>query len=161
MTLLCLCYLFFNGTCFMCRKEYFKMSKEADLSGILAFLNMPPTTQKSLNRSKKTQLLKAPESIDYDEVYDRLVLLFSNPANIATRSLRCLQYSTRGALAKEKVFKVSNTLFYYKDGLAIIIFGEKVVVKGRFRFEDELHEKLTDLHNTIADKLETYTKGVE
>ena len=145
----------------MCRKEYFKMSKEADLSGILAFLNMPPTTQKSLNRSKKTQLLKAPESIDYDEVYDRLVLLFSNPANIATRSLRCLQYSTRGALAKEKVFKVSNTLFYYKDGLAIIIFGEKVVVKGRFRFEDELHEKLTDLHNTIADKLETYTKGVE
>lgn len=137
------------------------MSKEADLSGILAFLSIPPTTQKSLNRSKKSQLLKAPESIDYDEVYDRLVLLFSNPANIATHSLRCLQYSTKGALAKEKVFKVGNTLFYYKDGLAIIIFGEKVIVKGRFRFEDELHEKLTDLHNTIADKLETYTKGVE
>ena len=139
------------------------MSKEPDLSGILAFLNMLPTTQKSLNRSKKTQLLmlKAPESIDYDEVYDRLVLLFSNPANITIRSLRCLQYGTRGALAKEKMFKVGNTLFYYKDGPAIIIFGEKVVVKGRFRFEDELHEKLTDLHNTIADKLETYTKGVE
>lgn len=137
------------------------MSKEADLNGILAFLSMPPTTQKSLNRSKKSQLLKAPDSINYDEVYDRLVLLFSNPANITTRSLRCLQYSTIGALAKEKVFKVGNTLFYYKDGLAIIIFGEKVVVKGRFRFEDELHEKLTDLHNTIADKLETYTKGVE
>ena len=137
------------------------MSKEADLSGILAFLNMLPTTQKSLNRSKKTQLLKAPESIDYDEVYDRLVLLFSNPANIAIRSLRCLQYSTSGALAKEKVFKVGNTLFYYKDGLAIIIFGEKVVVKGRFRFEDELHEKLTDLHNTVTARLAAYTKGVE
>lgn len=137
------------------------MSKEADLNGILAFLSMPPTTQKSLNRSKKSQLLKAPDSINYDEVYDRLVLLFSNPANIALRSLRCLQYSTSGALAKEKMFKVGNTLFYYKDGLAIIIFSEKVVVKGRFRFEDELHEKLTDLHNTIADKLETYTKGVE
>lgn len=137
------------------------MSKEADLNGILAFLSIPPTTQKSLNRSKKSQLLKAPDSINYDEVYDRLVLLFSNPANIALRSLRCLQYSTSGALAKEKMFKVGNTLFYYKDGLAIIIFGEKVVVKGRFRFEDELHEKLTDLHNTIADKLETYTKGVE
>ena len=145
----------------MCRKEYFKMSKEADLSGILAFLSMPPTTQKSLNRNKKSQLLKAPDSINYDEVYDRLVLLFSNPANIALRSLRCLQYSTSGALAKEKMFKVGNTLFYYKDGLAIIIFGEKVIVKGRFRFEDELHDKLTDLHNTIADKLETYTKGVE
>lgn len=137
------------------------MSKEADLSGILAFLNMPPTTQKSLNRSKKSQLLKAPDSINYDEVYDRLVLLFSNPANITTRSLRCLQYSTSGALVKEKMFKVGNTLFYYKDGLAIIIFGEKVVAKGRFRFEDELHDKLTDLHNTIADKLETYTNGVE
>ena len=137
------------------------MSKEADLSGILAFLSMPPTTQKSLNRNKKSQLLKAPDSINYDEVYDRLVLLFSNPANIALRSLRCLQYSTSGALAKEKMFKVGNTLFYYKDGLAIIIFGEKVIVKGRFRFEDELHDKLTDLHNTIADKLETYTKGVE
>ena len=145
----------------MCRKEYFKMSKEADLSGILAFLSMPPTTQKSLNRSKKSQLLKAPDSINYDEVYDRLVLLFSNPANITIRSLRCLQYGARGALAKEKMFKVGNTLFYYKDGLAIIIFGENVIVKGRFRFEDELREKLTDLHNTIADKLETYTKGVE
>lgn len=137
------------------------MSKEADLSGILAFLNMPPTTQKSLNRSKKTQLLKAPESIDYDEVYDRLVLLFSNPANITTRSLRCLQYSTRGALTKEKVFKVGNTLFYYKDDLAIIIFGEKVVAKGRMWFEGELHEKLTDLHNTVAARLAAYTKGVE
>lgn len=137
------------------------MSKEADLSGILAFLSMPPTTQKSLNRSKKSQLLKAPDSINYDEVYDRLVLLFSNPANITIRSLRCLQYGARGALAKEKMFKVGNTLFYYKDGLAIIIFGENVIVKGRFRFEDELREKLTDLHNTIADKLETYTKGVE
>lgn len=145
----------------MCRKEYFKMSKEADLSGILAFLSMPPTTQKSLNRSKKSQLLKAPESIDYDEVYDRLVLLFSNPANIALRSLRCLQYSTSGALAKEKVFKVGNTLFYYKDGLAIIIFGEKVVAKGRMQFEGELHEKLTDLHNTVAARLAAYTKGVE
>jgi len=137
------------------------MSKEADLSGILAFLNMPSTTQKSLNRSKKTQLLKAPESIDYDEVYDRLVLLFSNPANISTRSLRCLQYSTSGALAKEKMFKVGNTLFYYKDDLAIIIFGEKVVAKGRMRFEGELHEKLTDLHNTVAARLAAYTKGVE
>lgn len=137
------------------------MSKEADLSGILAFLNMPPTTQKSLNRSKKSQLLKAPDSINYDEVYDRLVLLFSNPANIALRSLRCLQYSTSGALAKEKVFKVGNTLFYYKDGLAIIIFGEKVVAKGRMQFEGELHEKLIDLHNTITARLAAYTKGVE
>ena len=122
---------------------------------------MPSTTQKSLNRSKKSQLLKAPDSINYDEVYDRLVLLFSNPANIALRSLRCLRYSTSGALAKEKMFKVGNTIFYYKDGLAIIIFGEKVVVKGRFRFEDELHEKLTDLHNTVAARLAAYTKGVE
>lgn len=137
------------------------MSKEADLSGILAFLSMSSMTQKSLNRSKKSQLLKAPESIDYDEVYDRLVLLFSNPANIALRSLRCLQYSTSGALAKEKMFKVGNTLFYYKDGLAIIIFGEKVVVKGRFRFESELHERFTDLHNTITARLAAYTKGVE
>lgn len=137
------------------------MSKEADLNGILAFLNMPPTTQKSLNGSKKGQLLKAPDSINYDEVYDRLVLLFSNPANIALRSLRCLQYSTSGALAKEKMFKVGNTLFYYKDGLAIIIFGEKVVVKGRFRFESELHERFTDLHNTIIARLAAYTNGVE
>lgn len=137
------------------------MSKEADLSGILAFLSMSPMTQKSLNRSKKSQLLKAPESIDYDEVYDRLVLLFSNPANIALRSLRCLQYSTSGALAKEKVFKVGNTLFYYKDDLAIIIFGEKVVAKGRMQFEGELHEKLIDLHNTVAARLAAYTKGVE
>ena len=137
------------------------MSKETDLSGILVFLNMSPTIQKNLNRSKKSRLLKAPDSINYDEVYDRLVLLFSNPANIATRSLRCLQYGTRGALAKEKVFKVGNTLFYYKDGLAIIIFGEKVVAKGRMRFEGELHEKLTDLHNTVAASLAVYTKGVE
>lgn len=137
------------------------MSKEADLSGILTFLSMPPTTQKSLNRSKKSQLLKAPDSINYDEVYDRLVLLFSNPANIALRSLRCLQYSTSGALAKEKVFKVGSTLFYYKDDLAIIIFGEKVVAKGRMQFEGELHEKLIDLHNTVAARLAAYTKGVE
>lgn len=137
------------------------MSKEADLSGILAFLSMPPTTQKSLNRSKKSQLLKAPDSINYDEVYDRLVLLFSNPANIALRSLRCLQYSTSGALTKEKMFKVGNALFYYKDGLAIIIFGEKVVAKGRMQFEGELHEKLTDLHNIVAARLAAYTKGVE
>ena len=144
-----------------CVGRNFKMSKEADLSGILAFLSMSPMTQKSLNRSKKSQLLKAPESIDYDEVYDRLVLLFSNPANIALRSLRCLQYSTSGALAKEKVFKVGNTLFYYKDDLAIIIFGEKVVAKGRMQFEGELHEKLIDLHNTVAARLAAYTKGVE
>lgn len=137
------------------------MSKEADLSGILAFLSMPPTTQKSLNRSKKSQLLKAPDSINYDEIYDRLVLLFSNPANIALRSLHCLQYGARGALAKEKMFKVGNTLFYYKDGLAIIIFGEKVVAKGRMQFEGELHEKLTYLHNTVAARLAAYTKGVE
>lgn len=124
--------------------------KTIDLSVIDSFLRAPVAR-------KAEDAVTTTEDIGYQTAYNILAELLSDPANIRVLNVRSFHYNISERSATQ-VFKVGRSYFYYHDSLAIIIFGEKIVVKGHVELEESLHRKFTALYNATAKTVALYRK---
>lgn len=124
--------------------------KTIDLSVIDSFLRTPVAR-------KVEDAITPTEDISYEKAYSILTELLSDPANIRVLNIRSFHYNI-SERSVTQVFKVGRSYFYYHDSLAIIIFGEKIVVKGHVELEESLHRKFTALYNATAKTVALYRK---
>ena len=124
--------------------------KTIDLSVIDSFLRSPVAR-------KSEDAITTTKDIDYQTAYSILAELLSDPANIRVLNIRSFHYDITNSSVTQ-VFKVGRSCFYYHDGLAIIIFGEKIVVKGHVELEESLHRKFIALYNATAKTVDLYRK---
>lgn len=124
--------------------------KTIDLSVIDSFLRAPVAR-------KAEDAITPTEDISYEKAYSILAELLSDPANIRVLNIRSFHYDITNRSVTQ-VFKVGRSYFYYHEGLAIIIFGEKIIVKGHVELEESLHRKFTALYNATAKTVALYRK---